>query len=86
MSLLLLKYVLKACGPRRTQTQGSIEGVVPTFLLKYILKVCKKREIIPGMHGVPSLYIPARIFDKISWDYEGIGKGSHRGFIVYIPS
>ena len=40
VSLFLLTYVLKAWGLRRTQTLGSIEGVVPTLLLKYLLKAC----------------------------------------------
>ena len=38
VSLSLLKYVLQVWGRRRTQTLGSIEGVLPTLLLKYLLK------------------------------------------------
>ena len=44
VSLSLLKYVLQVWGRRRTQTLGSIEGVVLALLLKYLLKAYDNKK------------------------------------------
>ena len=44
VSLSLLKYVLQVWGRIRTQTLGSIEGVVLALLLKYLLKAYDNKK------------------------------------------